>query len=161
VSRQRLPWRTSFNKCSPTPATSIRPPNDVIPRSLTEKETMLVQFLSQLQFVRNAHREPIKWHAENLAVLGHSTNPLLDCRRISCQYCQSFLSGITILPLPQRHDLHSPQGGPFHAGTGSSPHPNINRFKLPGGEYVSCVFWNGLYHMTGTDIGELLWQKHV
>ncbi|GFZ49115.1 Protein STE12 [Saitozyma sp. JCM 24511] len=53
---------------------------------------------------------------------------------------------------PQRRYLHSPQGAPFHAGTASSPHPNINRFKLPGGEYVSCVFWNGLYHMTGTDI---------
>ena len=37
----------------------------------------------------------------------------------------------------------------------SSPHPNLNRHLLPNGEYVSCVYWNGLYHITGTDIGEL------
>ncbi|WVQ76773.1 hypothetical protein IAR50_006447 [Cryptococcus sp. DSM 104548] len=34
----------------------------------------------------------------------------------------------------------------------SSPHPNLNKFLLPNGEYVACVFWNGLYHITGTDI---------
>ncbi|KAG8905739.1 homeodomain transcription factor ste12, partial [Tulasnella sp. 417] len=32
------------------------------------------------------------------------------------------------------------------------PHPALNRFALPSGEYVSCVLWNGLYHITGTDI---------
>ncbi|KAJ7930601.1 hypothetical protein B0H13DRAFT_1595172, partial [Mycena leptocephala] len=26
------------------------------------------------------------------------------------------------------------------------------RFLLPSQEYVSCVLWNGLYHITGTDI---------
>jgi len=33
-----------------------------------------------------------------------------------------------------------------------SQHPALNRFLLPSGEYVSCVLWNGLYHITGTDI---------
>ncbi|KAJ7047144.1 STE like transcription factor-domain-containing protein [Mycena alexandri] len=33
-----------------------------------------------------------------------------------------------------------------------TPHPAINRFLLPTQEYVSCVLWNGLYHITGTDI---------
>lgn len=28
----------------------------------------------------------------------------------------------------------------------------LNRFLLPTGEFVSCVLWNGLYHITGTDI---------
>jgi hypothetical protein len=28
----------------------------------------------------------------------------------------------------------------------------FNRFLLPTGELVSCVLWNGLYHITGTDI---------
>lgn len=28
----------------------------------------------------------------------------------------------------------------------------FQRFTLPNGEHVSCVFWNGLYHITGTDI---------
>jgi hypothetical protein len=31
-------------------------------------------------------------------------------------------------------------------------HPALNRFLLPSGEYVSCVLWSGLYHITGTDI---------
>ncbi|RXK42207.1 hypothetical protein M231_00565 [Tremella mesenterica] len=28
----------------------------------------------------------------------------------------------------------------------------INKFWLPNGECVSCVLWNGLYHITGTDV---------
>ncbi|RPD52567.1 STE-domain-containing protein [Lentinus tigrinus ALCF2SS1-6] len=28
----------------------------------------------------------------------------------------------------------------------------MNRFLLPNFEYVSCVLWGGLYHITGTDI---------
>lgn len=38
----------------------------------------------------------------------------------------------------------------------SSPHPALNRFLLPNGEHVSCVYWNGLYQVTGTDIGAFL-----
>lgn len=34
----------------------------------------------------------------------------------------------------------------------SQYHPALNRFLLPSGEYVSCVLWSGLYHITGTDI---------
>ncbi|WVF70104.1 hypothetical protein IAT40_004892 [Kwoniella sp. CBS 6097] len=41
---------------------------------------------------------------------------------------------------------------PFQSGSLTSPHPNLNRFLLPNGEHVACVFWNGLYHITGTDI---------
>ncbi|KAH7869450.1 uncharacterized protein C8R40DRAFT_732454 [Lentinula edodes] len=37
---------------------------------------------------------------------------------------------------------------PHHAPT----HPALNRFLLPTQEYVTCVLWNGLYHITGTDI---------
>ncbi|KAI0742540.1 hypothetical protein C8Q80DRAFT_1273186 [Daedaleopsis nitida] len=33
-----------------------------------------------------------------------------------------------------------------------SSHPALNRFALPNSEYVSCVLWGGLYHITGTDI---------
>ncbi|KAF8624312.1 hypothetical protein AX15_005942 [Amanita polypyramis BW_CC] len=32
------------------------------------------------------------------------------------------------------------------------PHPQLNRFLLPSQEFVTCVLWNGLYHITGTDI---------
>lgn len=38
------------------------------------------------------------------------------------------------------------------AGHSTSSHPALNRFLLPSAEYVSCVLWNGLYHITGTDI---------
>ncbi|PBK60997.1 STE-domain-containing protein [Armillaria solidipes] len=30
--------------------------------------------------------------------------------------------------------------------------PALNRFLLPSQEFVTCVLWNGLYHITGTDI---------
>lgn len=49
----------------------------------------------------------------------------------------------------QHHNLHG-------HGSSLSPlptaHPALNRFLLPSGEYVSCVLWSGLYHITGTDI---------
>lgn len=32
------------------------------------------------------------------------------------------------------------------------PDQYIRRFLLPTGEYVSCVLWNNLYHISGTDI---------
>lgn len=32
------------------------------------------------------------------------------------------------------------------------PDQYIRRFLLPTGEYVSCVLWNNLFHITGTDI---------
>lgn len=32
--------------------------------------------------------------------------------------------------------------------------PDLSKFRLPNGEDVACVLWNGLYHITGTDIGE-------
>ncbi|WWC59157.1 uncharacterized protein I303_101705 [Kwoniella dejecticola CBS 10117] len=49
-------------------------------------------------------------------------------------------------------DSSMKSSSPFHSGSLSSPHPNLNRFLLPNGEHVACVFWNGLYHITGTDI---------
>lgn len=33
-----------------------------------------------------------------------------------------------------------------------SPESLIRRFLLPTGEYVSCVLWNNLFHVSGTDI---------
>ncbi|KAI0632755.1 hypothetical protein C8Q77DRAFT_1278921 [Trametes polyzona] len=43
-------------------------------------------------------------------------------------------------------------GGMPPAGHPHSAHPALNRFLLPNQEYVSCVLWGGLYHITGTDI---------
>ncbi|KAG9555003.1 hypothetical protein KCU86_g17644, partial [Aureobasidium melanogenum] len=33
-----------------------------------------------------------------------------------------------------------------------SPDQYIRRFLLPTGEYVSCVLWSNLFHISGTDI---------
>ncbi|KAF8463643.1 STE like transcription factor-domain-containing protein [Kalaharituber pfeilii] len=33
-----------------------------------------------------------------------------------------------------------------------SPNQYIRRFLLPTGDYVSCVLWNNLFHISGTDI---------
>lgn len=43
-------------------------------------------------------------------------------------------------------------GTSFPIGHPQSNHPALNRFLLPNHEYVSCVLWGGLYHITGTDI---------
>ncbi|KAI9140819.1 STE like transcription factor-domain-containing protein [Paraphysoderma sedebokerense] len=32
------------------------------------------------------------------------------------------------------------------------PNENLRRFLLPNGEHVSCVLWNNLFHVSGTDI---------
>ncbi|KAF8332018.1 STE like transcription factor-domain-containing protein [Cantharellus anzutake] len=34
--------------------------------------------------------------------------------------------------------------------------PRFNSFLLPNGESVSCVYWNGIFHITGTDIVRVL-----
>ena len=36
------------------------------------------------------------------------------------------------------------------------PNENMRRHLLPNGEYVSCVFWNNIFHITGTDIVRVL-----
>lgn len=56
---------------------------------------------------------------------------------------------------PVRDSMSADRQTSHFNGSLSSPHPNLNRFLLPNGEHVSCVFWNGLYHITGTDIGEV------
>lgn len=43
-------------------------------------------------------------------------------------------------------------GNDLPLGHPNSAHPALNRFLLPNSEYVSCVLWGGLYHITGTDI---------
>ncbi|KAK7035659.1 hypothetical protein R3P38DRAFT_2616052 [Favolaschia claudopus] len=54
------------------------------------------------------------------------------------------------------HYASSSSGNPYShpSQTAITPttHPALNRFLLPSQEYVSCVLWNGLYHITGTDI---------
>ncbi|KAI8063415.1 STE like transcription factor-domain-containing protein [Gilbertella persicaria] len=42
------------------------------------------------------------------------------------------------------------------------PSRQVNAFPLPTGEHLSCVFWNDLFHVTGTDIVRcLLYRFHL
>ncbi|KAI9478579.1 MAG: STE like transcription factor-domain-containing protein [Benjaminiella poitrasii] len=42
------------------------------------------------------------------------------------------------------------------------PHRQVKSFQLPTGENISCVFWNDLFHVTGTDIVRcLLYRFHL
>ena len=56
---------------------------------------------------------------------------------------------------PSRWNVDEPEESDpssIPVGHPSSTHPALNRFLLPNQEYVSCVLWAGLYHITGTDI---------
>ncbi|EJD43570.1 STE-domain-containing protein [Auricularia subglabra TFB-10046 SS5] len=46
---------------------------------------------------------------------------------------------------PQRWSQTQPAPAPFQ-------HSAMRRFALPNGDFVSCIYWGGLYHITGTDI---------
>lgn len=46
---------------------------------------------------------------------------------------------------PTRWNSTPPPPAPFQ-------HPALRRFSLPNGDFVTCVLWGGLYHITGTDI---------
>ncbi|KAG5638830.1 hypothetical protein H0H81_009601 [Sphagnurus paluster] len=65
-------------------------------------------------------------------------------------------SGQNGLNIPNCYSSASSGNGmdsrPIQLGGPNTPHPALNRFLLPSQEYVSCVLWNGLYHITGTDI---------
>jgi transcription factor STE12 len=43
-------------------------------------------------------------------------------------------------------------GPSTHAATPTNPHSSLYRFMLPNQEYVSCVRWGNIFHITGTDI---------
>lgn len=30
--------------------------------------------------------------------------------------------------------------------------PRMKRFQLPSGDFISCVLWEGIFHITGTDV---------
>lgn len=53
---------------------------------------------------------------------------------------------------PSRWDTTSASNTSDSSNHSSPAHPALNRFLLPSQEFVTCVLWNGLYHITGTDI---------
>ncbi|GHJ84602.1 hypothetical protein NliqN6_1004 [Naganishia liquefaciens] len=108
------------------PNISLPPPPDVQPRPLTTREAQLVDHLVRLQLFLATG--PGSWQIHG-AMSNETIHPLRD-------HWESF-----------------PGNQPADAASFiSSPHPALNRFLLPNGEHVSCVYWNGLYQITGTDI---------
>jgi len=66
----------------------------------------------------------------------------LDRLKFFLATAPSAWSGCTTIPdMSAEHPTHP-----------NAAHPALNRFLLPNQEYVTCVLWNGLYHITGTDI---------
>ena len=66
----------------------------------------------------------------------------LDRLKFFLATAPSAWSGCTTIPdMSGEHPTHP-----------NASHPALNRFLLPNQEYVTCVLWNGLYHITGTDI---------
>ena len=66
----------------------------------------------------------------------------LDRLKFFLATAPSAWSGCTTVPdMSAEHPTHP-----------NAAHPALNRFLLPNQEYVTCVLWNGLYHITGTDI---------
>jgi len=66
----------------------------------------------------------------------------LDRLKFFLATAPSAWSGCTTIPdMNAEHPTHP-----------NAAHPALNRFLLPNQEYVTCVLWNGLYHITGTDI---------
>ncbi|KAI8992820.1 hypothetical protein BD414DRAFT_535396 [Trametes punicea] len=95
-------------------------------RPLTLQERELLAHLDRLKFFLAT--APSRWNAAASADFASSASS------------SSFSAGALGLP------------GSVPAGHPHSVHPALNRFLLPNQEYVSCVLWGGLYHITGTDI---------
>lgn len=129
-----------------TPTTPLPQPTDVTPRSLTERESQLVKILRSLQFVRLLFLMSSR-HLIRRIVSSYRSNKVDGFARWQRGRCRSLYSQQTI---PSDYL----QGNAFNSAPMPAPHPNLNRFLLPSGEHVACVFWNGLYHITGTDIGK-------
>ncbi|KAG6900190.1 hypothetical protein C0993_001706 [Termitomyces sp. T159_Od127] len=121
------PIRHSFNYTSSTPGLSAR-----LSRPLNTQEQERLMQLDQLKFFLAT--APSRWAASSDADQHNTANPL---------------NGQSLPNYPSSNGLAMHQGGPDGQNT---PHPPLHRFTLPSGESVSCVLWNGLYHITGTDI---------
>ncbi|KAG6879578.1 hypothetical protein C0992_001192 [Termitomyces sp. T32_za158] len=114
----------SFNYTSSTPGISAR-----LSRPLKPQEQERLMHLDQLKFFLAT--APSRWDASSDGDQQSNNGQSLP---------NSFPSS--------SNGLSMHQGGP----DGQTSHPPLHRFNLPSGESVSCVLWNGLYHITGTDI---------
>ncbi|EMD35201.1 hypothetical protein CERSUDRAFT_158065 [Gelatoporia subvermispora B] len=97
-------------------------------RALTHGERELLAHLERLKFFLAT--APARWSASTLS------QPLPSHSQ----------------PLPSHSQPLAPHSQPLAHDAHAHAHPALNRFLLPNAEYVSCVLWGGLYHITGTDI---------
>jgi transcription factor STE12 len=118
-------------------------------RSLRPLEQERLAHLDRLKFFLAT--APSRWDADSASSNANptpstSTTPL----PVSGGYPNGS-NGMDSLPMSMHPSV--PTQVPNHHGHGAQgPHPALNRFLLPTQEYVTCVLWNGLYHITGTDI---------
>ncbi|KAJ7468801.1 STE12-like C2H2 type Zn-finger transcription factor [Mycena latifolia] len=87
----------------------------------------------------------------NLGLSGALSRPLTPHEAERLAYLDRLKFFLATAPSRWDEDEGGESHPPAHAITPTT-HPALNRFLLPSQEYVSCVLWNGLYHITGTDI---------
>lgn len=104
--------------------------------------------LSQLEKERLGWLDRLKYFLATAPSRWHTTETELNATSgLSGQTSVPFSHGVNIYPgmnLDGTYTSHPAQHAPSH--------PQLNRFMLPSQEFVTCVLWNGLYHITGTDI---------
>jgi transcription factor STE12 len=119
------------------------------PLRLLERERLA--HLDRLKFFLAT--APSRWDSARAASVGTSTSSTSTVA-LAMIYPQSNgsggINGMESLTTSMLPSLPT-QGCPH-----SLHHPSLNRFLLPSEEYVTCVLWNGLYHITGTDIVRVL-----
>ncbi|KLO16620.1 hypothetical protein SCHPADRAFT_207875 [Schizopora paradoxa] len=113
---------------SPTHAPSISLTGTPLSRPLTHNEDQLLAHLDRLKFFLTT--APSRW-SDDAASNSPTSSSVVNVNGVS-------------------NGMDGPVGTPLVPHP--MPHPALNRFLLPSGEYVTCVLWNGLYHITGTDI---------
>lgn len=104
--------------------------------------------LSQIEKERLAWLDRLKYFLATAPSRWHTTDTELTANiTMSGPASTAFAQGVNIYPgmgIDGSYTSHPAQHAPSH--------PQLNRFMLPSQEFVTCVLWNGLYHITGTDI---------
>lgn len=120
-------WNTASAKSQQQPSSPIIDPTPGLPlglsRPLNQAEQEKLAQLDRLKFFLAT--APSRWDTSGQDDSSSSSDPYLHNM------------GMGTMNSSHHHSLS---------------HPALNRFLLSSQEYVTCVLWNGLYHITGTDI---------
>ncbi|KAJ7194912.1 hypothetical protein GGX14DRAFT_545952 [Mycena pura] len=131
-------------------------------RALTAQEAERLEYLDRLKFFLAT--APSRWDSETEGdagqwgadATGHGAETTRGDRDVYSCYVLC-VAPCPLTPVGAKHApavvfAPSPHMGLHPGAITPTSHPALNRFLLPSQEYVSCVLWNGLYHITGTDI---------